>query len=177
MGIVGWKIVLCGLLAAAALAAAVVPPGACAGEDVPAARGRGKEMALAKRVERANRLYESGKFREANNLYRSVLRRARSVARGEPALPFQPDPFTEETLLKVRSQLSRDTREAIIDALIERGDRFLVVGDEDGAVDEYEKVFLLDAGNRKASAGMDRARARALARLREARESITAHAE
>ncbi len=178
---VRWKQKLCGLCIAAVAIAAVAGPlerglAGEAAQDAPRARARMREDALAKRVERANRLYEARKFREANNLYRGILRRVGS--RRSPSIPaLQEDPFTEEILLKVRDQVSPQTREAIIDALLDQGDRFLAIGDEDAAVDEYEKVFLLDARNRKASAAMDRARARAMARIREERESITAHAE
>ena len=168
------------MAAAVSVAAGTLPSAggeAAVGRLPASARERAWENALAKRVQRANRLYKAGKFREANTLYEAVVRRVKMRGRGGPAFSFEPDPFTEEALLEVRGKVSPEAREAIIEALIERGDRFLDVGDEDAAANEYEKVFLLDARNGKASAAMDRARAKALARLREERESVTAHAE
>ncbi len=110
------------------------------------------EIESDKKIQDANQAYKEGRFREARKLFREALYLS-SLRIEEPRM-------TEEKILALKDQMTSKDLKFWKKRFMKEGDRLGEQGLYDLAVDEYEKVFLLDPANVKASKKIDRLRNR-----------------
>lgn len=107
----------------------------------------------------ANTLLENGKAKDALSLYKESIqdfqRQSTDAAIFAEKVAAERDWSVSEL---IQGEFDSDRRKQIIQELLGRGQIWLNDGDYDRAVEAFEKVFILDPVNAKASKGIDRAR-------------------
>ena len=98
------------------------------------------------KMQESEKAKSEGDHQEAYRLYREATFLA--------ALKVEED-SSDVQLVSLKDQLSDDEKKSWIQRLMREGDRLVSLGYYDLAVDEYEKVFLLDYDNPAASKQID----------------------
>lgn len=121
----------------------------------------------------ADRLYEQGKAREAFTLYKETIKQATEapeILARPPHRPIQSDGKTVAELL--HTDFTPDEKRRVIDELLMTAGEKLERAQYDRAVETFEKVFLLDPLNARASRGIDRARKELIRQTRQTQEAV-----
>lgn len=106
------------------------------------------ELEAKKKIEEAEQAERTGNLQESQGLIREAMMLE--------TLKVEEGRITEEKLLALKDQMSSSEKKNWMKRFIQEGDRLANLGLYDMAVDEYEKVFLLEPENRKASQRIDR---------------------
>lgn len=101
----------------------------------------------------AGRIQESEEAEKQGNepRARELLREAMILE----SLKAEEKSMSEEKILALKENMAAGEKKVWIDRFIKEGDRLAGLGLYDSAVEEYEKVFLLDSGHGKASERID----------------------
>lgn len=114
------------------------------------------------KIEKAHQAEKEGNIREAQMLYREALMLA--------SLKVEEGRLSEARLLSMKDSMPRDEKKDWIERFMREGNRLARLGLYDLAVDEYEKVFLLEPTNVKASQKIDQLKKRFLKEEKQAFE-------
>jgi len=110
------------------------------------------EQESDKKVIEANEAYARGDFVEARELFKEAIYLSN--------LQIEEARVIDERVLSYKDELSKQDKKFWIERFIGQGDRLRDLGFYDRAAEEYEKVFLIDANNGKASKRIDKLRNR-----------------